>query len=126
MRPCAAGHRAGLLPWLDAGVLSSHRTRVCRVEATVAVPGHALEAGPGKLHSSSGNLHVRLVRLCPCATPSLLVPPERKNEERKHRERHSLLEAGIMKRCGSLPGVIGLLVILVWSPDAEAHTKGLT
>src|SRR2546425_5452014 len=38
----------------------------------------------------------------------------------------SLLEAGTMKRHGFLLGVIGLLVILGWSPDAGAHTKGLT
>src|SRR5205807_10520379 len=38
----------------------------------------------------------------------------------------SLLEAGTMKRHGFLLGVIGLLVILAWSPDAGAHTKGLT
>src|SRR5438105_5767460 len=37
-----------------------------------------------------------------------------------------LLEAGTMKRHGFLLGVIGLLVILAWSPDAGAHTKGLT
>ena len=31
-----------------------------------------------------------------------------------------------MKRRGSLLGVMGLLVIIAWSPDAGAHTKGLT
>src|SRR5882762_10222140 len=48
-----------------------------------------------------------------------------KNEEPK-RHRHSLLEAGTMKRRSSLLGVMGLLVIIAWSPDAGAHTKGLT
>src|SRR5882724_9324129 len=38
----------------------------------------------------------------------------------------ALLEARTMKRRGSLLGLIGLLVILACSPDAEAHTKGLT
>jgi hypothetical protein len=31
-----------------------------------------------------------------------------------------------MKRRGSWLGVSGLILILAWSPDAGAHTKGLT